>query len=310
VKRVFITGSTGSIGIALIEYCIEQGVEAYAMCRRHSRRIDRIPNDRLVHVLECDLGDMKDFDVSSLPNIDAFYHLGWDATIGDGRNDTNLQLLNVRYTLDAVDLAARLNSGTFIGAGSQAEYGRFDGKLSGNVPTFPETGYGIAKLCAGQMSRLECNKRGIKHIWTRILSIYGPNDSDKTMIYNIVNKLLNDEDMALTKGEQMWDYLYCGDAARALLLLGEKGVGGKIYCIGSGNAKPLADYIKTIVELIPSKGKIGIGEMPYSDKQVMYLCADISDLTYDTGFVPEISFEEGIKNTIDWMKERIQNEEN
>ena len=49
---------------------------------------------------------------------------------------------------------------------------------------------------------------------------------------------------------------------------------------------------------------IGIGEVPYMPKQVMYLCADINKLTKDTGFVPEWSFEEGIKETVEWCRKQ------
>lgn len=96
----------------------------------------------------------------------------------------------------------------------------------------------------------------------------------------------------------MWDYLYSKDAARALCLLGEKGRDGKIYCIGSGQARPLREYMEMLRNAIDPALPLGIGEIPYGEKQVMYLCADISDLTEDTGFTPEVGFEEGIRETI------------
>lgn len=299
-----LTGPTGAIGIALIQHCIEQNTEVYAICRKNSKRIRRIPRHPLVHVLECNLEGLRELDVTNLPSCQVFYHFGWDATIGEDRNNASLQLKNIEYTLDAVALADRVGCQAFVGAGSQAEYGRFEGALNADVPAFPENGYGIAKLCAGQLSRLECNKREIRHIWTRILSVYGPYDSDKTMITSTIEKLLSGEVPALTKGEQKWDYLYSADAARALYLLGEKGKNNKTYCIGSGHAKPLADYIRTMRDAVNPEAELGFGQVPYSEKQVMYLCADITELKEDTGFEPEISFEEGIGRTIAWMKMR------
>jgi len=302
MKRIVLTGPTGTVGIALIQYCIKQDVEVYAFCRKHSKRAERIPKHELVHVISCDLDELSAFDVKSIPACDVFYHFGWAATIGDKRNDMTLQLDNVRYTIDAVRLAYRLGCETFIGAGSQAEYGRYEGNLNATVPTFPENGYGIAKLCAGQMSRIECQKYGICHIWTRILSVYGPYDSDKTMITMTIAKLLKGEIPLLTKGEQKWDYLYSEDAARAMFLLGEKGQDSQIYCLGSGQVRELKYYITTIRDYIDSSAKLGFGDIPYGEKQVMYLCADIKDLTRDTGFQPEIKFEDGIKKTIEWMR--------
>lgn len=96
------------------------------------------------------------------------------------------QLQNIQYTLDAVELASRIGCKKFVGAGSQAEYGRVEGVLSASTPVFPENGYGIAKLCAGQMSRILCEQKQIEHIWTRILSIYGPYDGENTMIMSSI----------------------------------------------------------------------------------------------------------------------------
>ncbi|MBQ8317742.1 MAG: NAD(P)-dependent oxidoreductase [Lachnospiraceae bacterium] len=279
-------------------------MEVYAFCRANSSRVHRIPKHPKVHIVFCDLQDLLFVDEKSIPPCEVFYHFGWAATIGDGRNDMSLQLKNVQYTLDAVNLAKRICCDTFVGAGSQAEYGRYEGNLDANVPTFPENGYGIAKLCAGQMSRLECEKLGIKHIWTRILSVYGPYDSDKTMITTCIEKLLRGEKPSLTKGEQMWDYLYSQDAAKAMILMGEKGVSGKVYCLGGGIARPLKEYITILRDSIDANLKLGLGEIPYGPMQVMYLCANIEELTNDTGFVPEVSFKEGIKKTIEWMRTR------
>lgn len=306
--RVVITGPTGSIGHAMIENCIDRGIEVLAICHRGSKRSDSLPKSELVSILELDLDDYKnaaDLELLQNKQYDIFYHLAWNATIGDGRNDMDLQHSNVGYALDACRLAKALGCKTFVGAGSQAEYGRFEGKLTAETPARPEMGYGIAKLCAGQMTRILCDQLGMNHIWVRILSIYGPYDGEKTMISTVIKELLNGEVPALTKGEQMWDYLYSGDAGRAVLLAGEKGIAGKTYVIGSGEVKPLREYVEILRDAIDPKLDLGIGKLPYRDKQVMYLQADISELTKDTGFVPEVSFEEGIRKTIEFVKNSI-----
>jgi len=303
MKRVIITGPTGSIGIALIQKLISQNVQVTAVCHTGSQRIKRIPLSPLVEIVECSLSELHNLPKLLNKKYDVFYHFGWDGTFGDSRNNMHGQNLNVKYTLDAVEVASQLGCHTFIGAGSQAEYGRFEGKLNAKTPTNPENGYGIAKLCAGQMSRLLCNQKNMKHIWTRILSVYGPYDSDKTMVMSTIGKLLKQERPEFTKGEQQWDYLYSGDAALAMYLLGEKGINGKIYCIGGGNVKPLSEYIEIIRDNIDKDAELGLGDIEYGKDQVMYLCADITDLKQDVGFLPEYTFEEGIKKTIEWYKQ-------
>lgn len=306
MKRVIITGPTGSIGTALIEHLIQNDVEVLAVVRRNSKRKSNIVKHPLVKCIELNLDELESISQFTEGNMyDVFFHFGWDGTFGNSRNNMQGQLLNIQYTLDAVEAASRAGCKKFIGAGSQAEYGRVEGNLSATTPVFPENGYGIAKLCAGQMSRILCEQKGIEHIWTRILSIYGPNDGLATMVMSTISKLLKGQKASLTQGEQKWDYLYSKDAGKAMYLLGEKGQSGKIYCIGSGQVKKLKDYIEVIKENIDSNAELGYGEIPYSEKQVMYLCADISELERDTGFVPDYSFEEGIKETIDWYKKNV-----
>ena len=66
----------------------------------------------------------------------------------------------------------------FVGAGSQAEFGIANAKLSDELPKDPKTGFGIAKLAACRLSQLECANLGIRHVWGRILSCYGPGDNE------------------------------------------------------------------------------------------------------------------------------------
>lgn len=303
MKRVVITGPTGAIGIALIEILISMQIEVTVICRKGSQRIQSIPKSPLIRVVECNLKNMKELIGELDGSYDVFFHFAWASTVGDSRNDVQAQISNIQYTLDAVELASSLGCKRFIGAGSQAEYGRTEEALNERTPVNPENGYGMAKLCAGQMSRLRCQQLGMEHIWVRILSVYGPFDGEKTMIVSIIKSLLKEEVPHCTKGEQIWDYIYSKDAADALVKLATSGIDGKTYCLGSGKGKPLAEYIKTMRDTINPKLEIGFGDISYSSQQVMYLCADISELTKDTGFVPQVEFEDGIKKTIEWVRQ-------
>lgn len=302
MKRIIITGPTGAIGIAIINEMIAQHVEVIAVCNPESERRNRIPQHPLVTIVKCNLNHLKELEKAELPKCDVFYHLGWIGTIGAGRNDMHLQNQNVKNALDAVELAKSLECHTFIGAGSQAEYGRVEGILKPDMPTNPENGYGIAKLCAGRMTRLRCEQLEIKHIWMRILSVYGPYDGPYTLVSSMIATLLSGGVPKTTAGEQLWDYLYSEDAAKAFYLAGKKGKDGAVYCLGNGNAYPLVEYIRKIRDVVAPESEIQIGAVPYAEKQVMHLQADISDLQKDTGFKPEISFDEGIKKTISWYR--------
>lgn len=302
MKKAIITGPTGAIGVALIEQLISNNINVTAVCREGSRRIKNLPSSPYLKVVECNLDNLLSLEKKLSKDYDVFFHMGWESTIGVDRNKVYIQTRNIQYTLDAVELALKLGCRKFIGAGSQAEYGRCEEALSPNTPTNPENAYGMAKLCAGQLSRLRCQQLGMEHIWVRILSVYGPCDGENTMITSVIRSLLKGEIPHCTKGEQIWDYLYSKDAAKALEALWKHGVHGKTYCLGSGKAIPLAEYIKIIRDKIDVNLKLGLGDIPYGDNQVMYLCADISEMISDTKYAPETSFKDGITDTIEWVK--------
>ncbi len=297
IKRAVITGATGAIGIALINELIQHNIEVLVLCREGSERNKNIPKHPLVECVNCDISKLDEFEKSE-KRYDVFYHLAWMGTTGEARNNMQLQNNNVKYALDAVNLAKRLGCRRFIGAGSQAEYGRVEGVLKPNTPVNPETGYGIAKLCANLMTRHEAEKLELEHIWIRVLSVYGPFDGLNSMVASTVDKLKKNIVPEFTKGEQMWDYLHSFDAAKAFYLAAEKGISFKTYVLGSGRAMPLKEYIKIIGQTINPDCEIKLGAIEYAKNQVMHLEADISELTCDTGFVPEIGFEEGIRTLI------------
>lgn len=298
------------LGIALINRLLREDIEITAVIRPHSSRADRLPENSRVKIVECDLEELKQLPEKLNKTYDYFFHFAWDGTYGNARNDMFIQTKNIEATLYAVEAASHLGCEVFIGAGSQAEYGKVEGKLAPDTPVNPETGYGMAKLCAGQMSRVMCKNKGIRHIWMRILSTYGPNDGMHTMIISGMLQMLRHEIPKYTKGEQMWDYLYCDDAANAFYLAALKGIDGSVYCLGSGQVHPLYEYIQDIRDIVAPGSYIGFGEIPYYPNQVMYLCADITKLTADTGFVPKTSFKDGIRKTEEWLKEVTRYEKN
>ena len=287
--------------MALINELISREVEVLVLTRAASARSGRIPTHKLVKKIDCPLDRMCELDLGE-EKYDMFFHLAWEGTTGAARNDMQLQTRNIKHTMDAVSLAKRLGCSVFMGAGSQAEYGRVSGKLDASVPTFPENGYGMAKLSAGQMSRVMCRELGMRHIWIRILSVYGPYDGENSLITSTIRKLLDGEQTSFTAGEQVWDYMYSGDAAKAMVELAKKGKDGEIYCLGSGKTRLLREYIEIMRDKIAPEAHLGLGDIPYAPGQVMYLCADTSSLIGDTGYEPDTEFEDGIDNVIEWYK--------
>ncbi|MCQ2497625.1 MAG: NAD(P)-dependent oxidoreductase [Lachnospiraceae bacterium] len=304
--KIAMTGATSMIGVALIKNCIDKDIEVLAFANPGSKRLDIIPRDEHVRIVECALDELKNYDPID-EKCDYFFHIAWAATTHAGRNDVKAHIDNIEYTIDAINLASKLKCKKFIGTGSQAEYGRVNVPLASDTPVNPEVPYGVAKLAAGGMSRIRANQLEMEHNWVRILSSYGPNDTQQTLMSSLLRSLMAGKHFATSEGIQIWDFIHCDDVAKALLLVAQKGKNGKVYPIGSGVGRPLREFIEEVCTLVDErKGNpkgttlknVGFGEVKYGQLQIMHLVADISELTEDTGFVPQISFESGVRAMI------------
>ena len=290
--HIWITGASGMIGAACVRLALAQGHTVTAVIRPGGRT-DLFPASDRLTVLPLGLEEYAAY--AEKPSAcDWFLHFAWSGTTGAARADEERQQANIAYTLDAVRLAARLGAQVFVGAGSQAEYGRTTEVLTPDTPTHPETAYGRAKLAAGKASREEAHTLGLRHVWLRILSVYGPGNVENSLVMAAIRGFRKGDPPAFTPGEQLWDYLYADDAARACLLAAERGRDGAVYVLGSGKERPLKDYLAVIRDVCAPGTELVLGGKPYPEGAVMRLCADISELTEDTGFVPEVGFRQGI----------------
>lgn len=293
MKNVIMTGATSLVGTALADECIKHGVGVTAIVRKNSGKLGRLPESPLVRIIECDLEAMADTPLDI--NGDVFYHFGWSHTDKAGRTDPALQERNIRYSLDALQLAVKSGCTKFIGAGSQAEYGiHLPGRTAPDSPLLPQDAYGIAKAAAGRLCSIQAQKFGMDIAWIRIFSLYGKFELENTLIQTTIKKMLRNETCSFSPCTHRWDYLYSADAGRAFFLIGEKLHGNKIYCLGSGQERPLREYVEEMKNVIGSDSELRFGDFPYPAVKPTGFCADISSLTADTGWKPQTSFRDGI----------------
>ncbi len=295
MKTAVVTGASGAVGYGLINVLLQEGVSVTVLGRT-------APEAENVNFIKCDLSELA--QVQTEP-ADCFFHLAWNGTYGAARNDREAQFKNVDYTLDAVELAHRIGCKAFVGVGSQAEYGVVANgvRLTPDLLGHPANAYGTAKKLVGQLAGERCKELSIKFNWCRIISAYGPGDKPYTMVMQTVANFAAGKSCDFTAGNQIWDYMYNEDLGRALYLIAEKGADGAVYVAGSGEGKPLREYIEAIYRAVGNHDAVyRFGAIPYFENQPMYLVGDIGKLSADTGFVPQVTFDEGIKKTVQYYR--------
>ena len=308
LKNVILTGGTGLTGNALLRYLLKQNVSVTVLVRKNSIRLGNIPNHPNVKIVFCNLDEYSVADdLLKGVSYDAFFHLAWDGSMGDkkvdNRYNVSLQMSNLNYLLQAVELCNRIGCKKFIATGSQAEYGLVKDSINENTPCFPNTAYGAAKVCAHGMAEILCDKYGISLIWIRLFSIYGPHDGAQSLVDTAVKEMINKKkSIAYSSGEQEWNYLYSFDAAKAIYLLADRLNHSDTFCVASAKGRKLKEYINCIHETVDNKIVPRFGE---KESGPVELNVDISKLEREIGAFEEYTFEEGIKTIVSEYKKNV-----
>lgn len=302
MQKVVITGGTGFIGSWLVEDMLEQSIEVIMLVR--DTRWCKFQGRDQVTVIQYDSQEF--LDLKNKDNgIDAFYHLGWGGVATQDKNDCSIQMENIAFSMKMLDYAHDIGTKKFIGIGTVAEYSFCESIMDVNAKQTPNDMYGAAKTAVHYLLETRARLLKMPFIWTVIPSTFGEGRRDNNIITYTILSLLRGEKPEFGYLTQMWDFLYVKEVVRALRYIGKKGLAEKTYAIGSGVFKPLKDYIVTIRDIIDPSLELGIGAKPALSDKVFSSCVSIYDLTKDTGFVPEISFEEGIRKTIDYYRNTL-----
>lgn len=301
MKNVIVNGASGFIGSHLVDYLLNVNKNVFVLTRNPSQFVDKKNNN--LTIIEYDSEDFSNLK-EKLKNIDidVFYNMAWAGVSPEYKNDVDLQISNIGRTVKAAEFASEIGCKLFVSAGTVAEYVFCKDVMDVNAKQTPNDIYGASKVATHYFLDVFTRKNKLPFIWCIIPSAFGEGRTDNNIITYTIRTLLKGGRPSYGNLEQMWDFLYVKEIAKALYLIGEKGVPGKVYGIGSGVYKPLKEYMTIIRDIINPKLELGIGDKPELSYQTYSSCVNIDDLTNDTGFVPEVQFEEGIKRTIDWFK--------
>lgn len=303
MKKAIVTGATGFIGRALVKELLAHGIQVYAIVRPNSRNIKYLSKHNLLQIISCDLQQLNTLLEKIVDrDIDVIYHLAWEGTSGDKTRNGDIQLVNISSTLKLADLATTFGVKRFIGAGSiYEEECLIEMKEEKPVINLVNI-YKTAKLTAHFMAKVKICTQSIDFIWPIITNVYGEGEFSQRLINSTIRKIYNGESVELTLGDQYYDFIYISDAAKALYNIGESGKNCERYVLGSGFPRPLKSFLQELGNIVDDSVLLKFGS---SASKAVYLPKEIfcsTTLKRDTHFVPEISFQEGVFKTAQWIK--------
>jgi UDP-glucose 4-epimerase len=300
MNNIVIHGASSFLGKNFIQVLISKKIDVHIIARS-TTKIPFFENCQTVKIYRYKQ-DISEIDCKTIEiENPVFFEFSWHGVFGSDRNSTEQITVNIPLVISSIAYASKLNASHWIGIGSQAEYGDLNKEISEEDICSPTTLYGKSKLLCSTISADLCKAYNIEHSWLRLFSVFGPNDNHDWLIQYLIKEMLNNNEINVTKGEQVWDYLFIDDISLMLIkLMNAKGIG--IANLGSGQPIQVRDLIEKIKALTFSKSIINFGAIPYRHDQVMYMSANIKKLSNHLQWQPQTNIEEGLIKTIEFLK--------
>lgn len=313
-KRVLVTGGSGFIGSHLVNKLLQEGAEVAVTVRYGNV----MKNERLRHcwndlrVLEADLRNrgalasvLGEFSPEIIFHLAAYNHVGQSFVQVEECFD-----VNAKGTANLLDLSGP-DVEKFVYMSTSEVYGFQDEvpfiETMGPQPISP---YAITKY-AGE---LYCNmKQRIggppSVVITRAFNTFGPYQSAKAVIPELIVSCLKGQTIKTTEGKQTREFNYVTNVVDGLIKAGshEGAIEGPVN-IAAGEEISIRDLVKKIAELTETKSQIEIGALSNRPTEIWRMYADSTRARQILGWKPKVSLEEGLKKTIEWFRQYYRDE--
>jgi nucleoside-diphosphate-sugar epimerase len=296
--KVLVTGSSGFLGSWICRVLAEK-YEVQGLVRETSELV-KISDLKNVKIIRSETSLWSNYIIESRPDVLILNH--WSGVNNESRNDVQ-QIENVQAIHQMAKAAVISGVKTIIGVGSQAELGPVVSTISEIEADNPTTVYGQAKVSTRLIIEDLTKDTRTRFVWMRIFSTYGPLDDGTWLIPNIVDSLVKNKMIGLTKGEQKWSYLHAYDLASAFQTAIEVTHVDGIVNVGNPQTISIYDVASTIGKILEKEELLEFGALDYRPDQVMRLQPLCETLT-KAGWRPQISFKQGIRQTIDWLQKK------
>lgn len=281
-KNILLTGATGFLGSQIADILVNNDIKLIALKRKNSDCYRCNSFNNKIDWVDIDVeGYWKGKVINLRPTH--IIHCAWIGVEAHERNDIKTQVQNISFLSDLLEISRVIKLTEFISLGSQAEYGILNSKVSENIIVNPVSLYGATKVASQQIIKTFCNSNKINWIWLRLFSFIGENENNNWLIPSLIDKIVKDEVIDMTPGEQKYSYMFVKDFALIILKIINSNVESGIYNVSGDELISLKELVDLIGKKLNFSPKINWGALPYRLNQSMHIEGNTSELRNQIG---------------------------
>ena len=324
MKTILVTGGAGFIGSNFVKRMVDKypayhilNIDAltYAGNLENLEKMDTCKNYTFIK------GDIRDrvfihkifeeYQVHMVANFAAESHV--DRSIEEPEVFLTTNIIGTQVLLDEAKkhwkihpedkYAKEYKDGVkFLQVSTDEVYGALgaEGMFVETMPLMPNSPYSASKASADMIVRAYHETYGLPVNITRCSNNYGPYQFPEKLIPLMINNCLNEKSLPVYgNGMQIRDWLHVSDHCKAIDIVLHKGKNGEVYNIGGNNEKANIEIVKLIIHALDKSESLieYVQDRPGHDRRY---AIDNTKITAELGWTPEYTFEQGMKETIEW----------
>jgi len=313
--RILVTGGCGFIGSNFVRYLLKIHPDysvinvdklTYAGNLENLSGLSNVPR---YHFIRADITDAPQMEeliakgVNAIVNFAAESHV--DRSIEDPQAFMKTNVFGTFVLLEAVRKVFPKQRIRFLHISTDEVYGSLgeSGAFTEETPLAPNSPYSASKAAADMMVRAYCNTYGIAGLVTRCSNNYGPYQFPEKLIPLMVSNAVEDKEVPVYgDGLNVRDWIYVEDHCRALDQVLHQGQEGEVYNVGGRSERTNLSVVQTILDHLGKPHSLirFVKDRPGHDRRY---AIDFSKIERDLSWRPQVSFEEGIRLTVDWYQE-------
>jgi len=311
-KTALVTGGGGFIGSHLVEKLVTLGAKTRALVHYNSRGargwLDQSPLGREVEVIAGDICD-PDSLATATQGAEIVFHLA--ALIGIPYSYTapeSYVRTNIQGTLNALQAARRFGVSRFIHTSTSEVYGTArEVPIKETHPLQGQSPYSASKIGADKIAESFHSSFGVPVLTIRPFNTYGPRQSARAVIPTIITQLLEGADVVkLGSLHPTRDLNFVANTVEGYIAAAEHDAAiGETFNLGSNREISIGDLAQLLIQLVGTEAKIEseAQRIRPANSEVERLLADNTKAKELLGWAPRISLEDGLRQTIEWLRE-------